>query len=63
MLHDHPKVVDAGPWAMAVITAAWRLSKAHDLGGILPAAFWTPGMMARWTLYGNTYAGGDDAWV
>lgn len=53
LLHDHPKIVELGPHGLAVILAAWRLCKAHGSRGELPAAFWTPSMLARWTLYGT----------
>lgn len=55
LLHDHPRVAGVGPWGLVVLQAAWRLCKAHGYWGDLPAAFWTPAMFARWSLFGPEY--------
>jgi len=52
LVHDHPKMVRAGFWGFTVIQAAWRMSKAHDMGGDIPPMFWDPVMLCRWSLAG-----------
>ncbi len=50
LVHENPKVLEVGFRGLTVIQCAWRLSKAHDLRGELPAHFWTPTMLARYAL-------------
>lgn len=56
-LHTHPRIADAGFWGMTVIQAAWRICKAQDERGVVPAIFWTPTTLARWTLSASERGG------
>jgi len=55
LVHDHPKMIRVGFWGLTVIQAAWRMSKAHDMGGEIPPMFWDPIVLCRWTLAGQEH--------
>lgn len=57
----HPRIVEAGAWAAVVIKAAWEMSKAHELNGVLPLSYWTPKFFAEWTLFHDVR--GSIAWM
>jgi hypothetical protein len=47
---NHPKMLAAGPWGMAVTKAAWELARAHDCNDGEITRFWNVYHLSRQTL-------------